>query len=86
MGTYSSTRWRGHVRRRAVTEAFALDARMLAREGMFPDDVGKHTFAVAIQQGPRVNRTSITIEAVGQPFGGVRWWCRCDGCNRRCCK
>jgi hypothetical protein len=84
MGSYSSTRWHSHESRRTVTEAFALDARMLAREGMFPDDVGRHTFQVTIQLGPQVHHTSITIEAVAQPFGGARWWCRCGGCDRRC--
>jgi hypothetical protein len=31
-----------------------------------------------------VARIRITIEAVAQPFGGVRWWCRCGECGRRC--
>jgi hypothetical protein len=28
-------------------------------------------------------RDEVTLEAVPQPFGGVRWWWRCAGCNSR---
>jgi hypothetical protein len=30
-----------------------------------------------------VSRTNLIDEAVAQPFGGVRWWCRCSGCDCR---
>ena len=26
----------------------------------------------------------IALVATAQPFGGLRWWARCDGCNGRC--
>jgi hypothetical protein len=83
MGTYGSTRWHGHVRRRTVTEALALEARGLARDCIFPDVAGLHSFDVTIETGGSVSHDDITIEAVAQPFGGVRWWCRCSGCGHR---
>lgn len=52
------------------------------------DESGRRVLSLAYAFGwdgepPRDLRDVLTLEAVPQPFGGVRWWFRCPSCRRR---
>ena len=52
------------------------------------DASGRRVLSLAYAFGwggepPRDVRDALTLEAVPQPFGGVRWWFRCPSCRRR---
>src|SRR5574337_2189388 len=83
MGNFLSTRWGFHARRRTLGEAVAFEARTLARTAHLPAVVGTRELIARGEAPAWPVQDRVTLEAVAQPFGGVRWWCRCKRCGTR---
>lgn len=86
MGGLGSTRWRGHRRRRTVDEVLAFPVSVLAsyaRHFPTPPGPGRRSAELRASAAWGLVHASVTVEAAAQPFGGVRWWWRCGGCDRR---
>lgn len=81
MGGLGSTRWGGHARRRMVNEVATLRAKQIAAQASLAATPGKWTIRVVIEVAGKTITDVVTLEAVAQPFGGVRWWWRCTGCS-----
>jgi hypothetical protein len=83
MGNFFSTRWGSHAPQRTLGEAVAFEARALARTAQLPVVVGTWELFARGEAPVWPVQDRVTLEAVAQPFGGVRWWCRCKRCDTR---
>jgi hypothetical protein len=58
-----------------------LEAKQIARQAALIATPGEWTIRVVIDVANATITDLVTLEAVTQRLGGVRWWWRCTGCS-----
>ncbi|HEU6450617.1 MAG TPA: hypothetical protein VFT57_04300, partial [Gemmatimonadaceae bacterium] len=66
-----------------MQEATRLEAKVAATQAGLATVQGTWVLRVNIPVKAVIASELVTVEAVPQPFGGVRWWWRCPECGTR---